>query len=251
MKEKPEGIFLASFFLNHQKMKTEKKELILAIVMLFLAAISPNLFPYAESGAADLSSLALKYLIPSAVLIFIIISIACLMKYKNLTRQLVNGMVAGLVATIALEIIREIGYQVLGWMPGDLPKLMGVLLLNRFADGPDVWSNIAGWAYHFWNGACFGIIFTLLFGSPKIVWGVVYGVILGIGFMVSPVTRSLGIGAFGFQFNDGYQFLTTVTVAHIAYGTLLGFLIHKMNKGLPNFIKRIKEAFGKTRISYA
>lgn len=232
-------------------MKTEKKKLILAIVMLFLAAISPNLFPYAESGAADLSSLALKYLIPSAVLIFIIIGISSLMKYKNLTRQIANGMVAGLVATITLEVIREIGYQALGWMPGDLPKLMGVLLLNRFADGPDVWSNIAGWAYHFWNGACFGIIFTLLLGSPKILWGAVYGVILGIGFMVSPVTRSLGIGAFGFQFNDGYQFLITVTVAHVAYGALLGFLIHKMNRGLPNFIKRIKEAFGKTRISYA
>ena len=95
-------------------MKTEKKKLILAIVMLFLAAISPNLFPYAESGAADLSSLGLKYLIPSAVLIFIIIGISSLMKYKNLTRQIANGMVAGLVATITLEVIREIGYQALG-----------------------------------------------------------------------------------------------------------------------------------------
>ena len=222
----------------------------ITIIVLFLAAISPNLFPYAETGAADLSSLALKYLVPSAALIFIIIGITWFLKYNNLKKQIINGIVAGLVATIALEIVREIGFR-LGGMPGDLPKLMGVLILNRFADGPDTWSNIAGWAYHFWNGACFGIIFTLLFGSAKTAWGIVYGLVLGIVFMVSPVTRSLGIGAFGLQFNDGYQFLITVTIAHFAYGALLGFLIHKMNKGLPNFIERIKEAFGKTEISYA
>jgi hypothetical protein len=231
-------------------MKREKTKLIITIIVLFLAAISPNLFPYAETGAADLSSLALKYLIPSAALIFIIIGITWFLKYNNLKKQIVNGIIAGLVATIALEIVREIGYR-LGGMPGDLPKLMGVLLLNRFADGPDTWSNIAGWAYHFWNGACFGIIFTLLFGRLKIAWGIVYGLVLGIVFMVSPVTRSLGIGAFGFQFNDGYQFLITVTLAHIAYGALLGFLIYKMNKGLPNFIKRVREAFGKTETPYA
>jgi hypothetical protein len=39
--------------------------------------------------------------------------------------------------------------------------------------------------------------------------------------------------------------------AHAAYGALLGFLIYKMNKGLPNIIKRVREAFGKAEISYA
>ncbi|MEO8962687.1 MAG: DUF6789 family protein [Ginsengibacter sp.] len=231
-------------------MKPEKTKLIITIVVLFLAAISPNLFPYAQSGRAELSSLALKYLIPSAALIFIIIGIIWFLKYNNLKKQIVNGIVAGLVATIALEIVREIGYR-LGGMPGDLPKLMGVMLLNRFADGPDTCSNIAGWAYHFWNGACFGIIFSLFFGRSNTAWGIVYGVVLGFGFMISPVTRALGIGYFGLQFNDGYQFLITVTLAHAAYGALLGFLIHKMSKGLSNFIKRIKEVFGKAEMSFA
>ena len=230
-------------------MKPEKTKLIITIVVLFLAAISPNLFPYAQTGAADFSSLALKYLIPSAALIFIIIGMTHFLKYKNLKKQIVNGIVAGLVATIALEIVREIGYRN-GGMPGDLPKLMGVMLLNQFADGPDTWSNIAGWAYHFWNGACFGIIFSLLFGRSNTAWGIVYGVVLGIGFMISPVTRALGIGAFGLQFNDGYQFIITVTLAHIAFGALLGLIIHKMNKGLPNLIKRLRELFGRSEISY-
>ncbi|MEO5650444.1 MAG: hypothetical protein ABIR03_11055 [Ginsengibacter sp.] len=231
-------------------MKPEKTKLIITVIVLFLAAISPNLFPYAETGAADFSSLALKYLIPSAALIFIIIGVTWFLKYNILKKQIINGIVAGLVATIALEIVREIGFR-LGGMPGDLPKLMGVLLLDKFAEGPGFWSNIAGWAYHFWNGAVFGIIYSLLLGRGKTWMGIVYGLFLGIGFMISPVTRTLGIGAFGFEFKDGYQFLITVTLAHAAYGALLSFLIYKMNKGLPNFIKRIKEAFGQTEISYA
>lgn len=229
-------------------MNSEKKKLIIVIITLFLAAISPNLFPYAETGSAELSSVAIKYLIPSALLVFVIIGLAYILQYKHLASQIVNGIIVGLVAGIALEIVREIGYR-LGGMPGDLPKLMGVLLLDRFADGPDVWSNIAGWAYHFWNSACFGIIFSLFFGRGKTVWGIVYGVVLGIVFMISPVTRALGIGYFGLQFNDGYQFMITVTLAHIGYGGLLGFLIHKMNKGLPNFVKRVKAAFEKIELS--
>ncbi len=49
-------------------------------------------------------------------------------------------------------------------MPGSLPQLAGVLLLDRFMLGPSLWSDVAGWAYHYWNGVCFGLIFAVLFG---------------------------------------------------------------------------------------
>lgn len=223
-------------------MNRGKKKLTLVIIVLILAGIAPNLFPYAETGNSMLSSLAIKYLIPSAALIFITTGIIFLLKYKDLNKQIYNGIVAGLIATIALEIVREIGFR-LGDMPGDLPKLMGVLLLNKFAEGPGLWSDIAGWSYHFWNGAVFGIIFSLLFGRAKVSTGIIYGIVIGIGFMISPVTRALGIGAFGLQFKDGYQFMITVTLAHIAFGGILGWLIYKMNREQPNIIQRIKSAF--------
>lgn len=222
-------------------MEDQKKKLLLVLIVLFLASVAPNLFPISQTGTESLSSLATDYLIPSAVLIFVITGLNFFLKYKKLNQQIYNGMLAGLVATIGLEIVREIGFR-LGGMPGDLPKLMGVLLLNRFAEGPGFWSNVAGWAYHFWNGACFGIIFSLIFGSPKIWAGIVYGFLIGIGFMVSPVTRTLGIGAFGFHFKDGYQFITTVTLAHIAFGSILGWMIYKMNTGKPNILKRLKNS---------
>ena len=222
-------------------MNQEKKKLALVLFVLILAGIAPVLFPISQTGSEALSSLATKYLIPSAALIFAITALNYFLKYKKLNQQIYSGMLAGLVATIGLEIVREIGFR-LGGMPGDMPKLMGVLLLNRFAEGPGFWSNIAGWAYHFWNGACFGIIFSLFFGRPKIWAGIVYAFFIGIGFMISPVTRTLGIGAFGFQFKDGYQFITTVTLAHIAFGSILGWMIYKMNTGKPNILKRLNNA---------
>ncbi len=149
----------------------------------------------------------------------------------------INGILAGILSTISLEIFREIGFR-LGAMPGDLPRLMGVLMLNQFASGPDIKSDLAGWTYHFWNGAAFGLIFSLLFGQSKLWLGLFYGLLIGVVFMISPVVKSLGIGFFGIGFKSGYQFALTVTIAHAAFGLALSFLLIKWNKGIPNIWKR-------------
>ena len=107
-------------------------------------------------------------------------------------------------------------------MPGSLPEMMGVLLLDRFALGPSTLSKIAGWAYHFRNGAAFGIIFVLLFGTRRVWAAVLYGLAVGVGFMLSPVVRALGIGYFGLQFSPGFP--VVVLTAHAAFGLALGLL---------------------------
>lgn len=221
-------------------MRQEKKKLILIIISLVIAGISPNLFPFAQAGFAKLSILAVQFLIPSFIVILILIMVAHALKYDDVRKQITNGIIAGLAGTIGLEIVREIGFR-MGGMPGDMPKLLGVLLLDRFAHGPNLWSNVAGWAYHFWNGASFGIIFSLIFGRGKTWMGIIYAILIGVGFMVSPATKTLGIGAFGLQFKDGYQFLTTVTLAHIAFGSVLGWIIYKRNDGIPNIFVRLKK----------
>ncbi|MDZ4793289.1 MAG: hypothetical protein SGI83_03340 [Bacteroidota bacterium] len=220
-------------------MNTQIKKIMLILMLLFLTAVSPNLFVMAQKGIAPLSSLATGFLIPSIALILTIIIISRILNYTDIVRLTVNGIIAGLIATIALEIFRESGFR-LGTMPGQLPRLMGVLLLNQFASGPDIGSDLAGWAYHFWNGAAFGIIFSLLLGQSKTWQGVLYGLLIGVGFMTSSVVKSLGIGQFGFEFKNGYEFPGTVTIAHIAYGFTLSFLLIRLNKGIPNIWVRQK-----------
>ncbi len=220
-------------------MKKERKKLFIVVLVLGLAGISPNLFPAAQAGYAGMSFLATHLLIPSVVLIFLLVWLSSYLKYEDVKKQILNGILAGVAGTVALEIVRETGFR-LGGMPGDMPKLLGVLLLNRFAYGPNIWSNLAGWAYHFWNGAAFGIIFSLLFGQGKPWKAILYGIFIGTGFMISPATTSLGIGILGLEFKDGYQFLITVILAHIAFGGVMGWVIYRVNAGLPDVVKRLK-----------
>ena len=218
-------------------MAIQTKKLIITVILLGLAGISPNLFVAAQAGMASFSSLVIEWLLPSAALIFLVIVLTRILRFADITRLALSGIIAGTLATIALEIFREIGFR-LGFMPGDLPRLMGVLMLNQFASGPDIWSDLAGWSYHFWNGAVFGLIFSLIMGQSKLWQGVLYGVLIGVVFMVSPVVKSLGIGLFGTDFDDGYQFALTVTVAHAAYGLGLAYLLGKWNKGIANVCQR-------------
>jgi hypothetical protein len=201
-------------------MNNQTKKLLITFILLVLASISPNLFPAAQAGMASFPSLITKFLFPSAALIFFVIIISNFLKYTDVLHLAINGILAGIIATVALEIFRESGFR-LEMMPGDLPRLMGVLILNQFASGPDIWSDLAGWFYHFWNGAVFGLIFSLLLGQSKIWQGLVYGLLIGTGFMISPVVKSLGIGLFGVDFKDGYQFALTVTISHAAFGLVL------------------------------
>ncbi len=207
-------------------MKNKIKKIVVSILLLLIVGISPNLFVISQAGYANLSYLSVMFLIPSVVLFIIIYILNNFIGLKDLNRQIKNGLIGGLLATIGLEIIRETGFY-LGGMPGDLPKLMGVFLLDRFALGPNILSNIAGWSYHFWNGAAFGIIYSILFGQGKIWLGILYGIFIGLGFMVSPVVIALGVGYFGANFGCGFP--VTVILAHLAFGVLLGWYVFRNN----------------------
>jgi len=107
-------------------------------------------------------------------------------------------------------------------MPGDLPRLMGVLLTDRFMLGPSLGSDLLGYAYHFWNGASFGVIFALLFGRRTILWAAGYGTLIGLGFLASPAVKAMGVGFMAVQMPS---MIVTVVVAHVAYGLVLGALL--------------------------
>jgi hypothetical protein len=62
----------------------------------------------------------------------------------------------------------------------------------------------------------------VLFGTRRRWLGVLYGIAIGIGFMLSPVVTSLGVGRFGLQFS--YGFPVTVLLAHGAFGLALAWL---------------------------
>ncbi len=199
------------------------KRLTAIAFFLALAAVGPNIFPAAQAGYGNLNAFAIRLLLPSVVLFGMGVLVGRRW-FPETSRTVVLAALAGAVATVPLEIVRLTGFH-FDFMPGNLPRLMGVLLLDRFAQGPSIPSDIAGWAYHFWNGASFGVIYALVFGTRRKWVGVVYGMAIGVGFILSPVVTSLGVGFFGLEFS--YGFPVTVVAAHLAFGWALAALARR------------------------
>jgi hypothetical protein len=187
-------------------------------LLIGLAAIAPIAFPAAQAGYSTLHDLAFLAIIPAAILLILAWALLRNSSAAGLAALIRDGAVAGALATVALEAVRYSGFR-MGFMPGNLPELMGVLLFDRFALGPTAASTLGGFAYHFWNGACFGIIFALGRFNLPVWWAVPYGAALGVGFLISPVVQGLGVGIFGVNF--GWHFAATVLTAHLAFGAAM------------------------------
>ena len=200
------------------------EEIILSLFALAAAAVSPNVFPAAQAGLADMPVLARRVLIPSVVLLAAVVFVAVVRRHSRLVRRLTVGAGAGLVATVALELVRMISFH-LGGMPGDMPKLLGVLLTGRFMLGPTLWSNAIGYIYHYWNGISFGIIFAVLLGRRPWPWTVGYSTLIGLGFLAGPDVKAMGVGFMAMQ---RPSMIVTVVIAHIAYGIILGMISNRL-----------------------
>jgi len=203
--------------------KLDWKSLGLLLLIIALASAAPNAFPIAQLGYASLHDLGLYLILPSAVLLFTLGWFGARTGNDRIANAVFQGALAGTIATVALEAVRYPGFR-LGFMPGNLPELMGVLLLDRFAQGPSAASSLAGFGYHFWNGASFGILYAALgLAGRSPLWATAYGVVIGIGFLASPVVQSLGGGFLGRDF--GWPFAATVLTAHAAFGVVLGLVL--------------------------
>jgi len=193
-------------------------------LLIGLAAIAPIAFPAAQAGYSTLHDLASLAIIPAAILLVLAWAFLRNSNAAGLAALIRDGAIAGALATVALEAVRYSGFR-MGFMPGNLPELMGVLLFDRFALGPTAASTLGGFAYHFWNGACFGIIFALGRFNLPVWWAVPYGAALGVGFLISPVVQGLGVGIFGVNF--GWRFAATVLTAHLAFGAAIAVLLRR------------------------
>ena len=192
------------------------------LLLVVAAAAAPTAFPLSQMGIGSLHQLALELMLPAALFLAAAFLFVRISGRHEAACLLVRGGSAGALATLALEAVRYPGFK-LGFMPGNLPQLMGVLLLDRFALGPSTASTLAGFGYHFWNGACFGIIFALLKGRLSNWWAIPYGLAVGLGFLLSPVVQALGVGLLGKDF--GWHFAATVLTAHAAFGVALAGLL--------------------------
>jgi len=104
---------------------------LLRILLLLPASAAPVAFPPSQMGYASLPTLAEVLVLPAAMVLLLFWLGLGPLGADELRTVITRGAVSGAAATLALEAVRYSGLR-LGYMPGNLPELMGVLLLDRF-----------------------------------------------------------------------------------------------------------------------
>lgn len=201
-------------------------EFSLAGALLIAAAAGPNILVVATTpGMPGMDILGKWVLLPSIILVAAGWIAAVRLGMTRLVNRIVVGVWAGWVATGFLDAIRLTGFH-LGFMPGDMPRMFGVMFLDQMALGPSPQSDLLGHLYHFWVGACFGLTYTLLVGRFRWWGGLLWGLLIELGMMVTPpMVVAMDTGYFGSKFGPGL-FVTSL-LAHIALGVMLGLLCER------------------------
>jgi hypothetical protein len=211
---------------------------------LIVAAIGPNILVVATTpGLVEMPFLAKYILLPSIILWIGVTAYAKSKKYDRLYNRLVVGAWTGASAGAFLDIIRLTGFH-LGQMPGNMPRMFGVMILDTMAVGPSPLSDFIGSLYHFWVAACFGLTLTLIGGKLQWWWGLIWGLIIEVGMMTTaPMVVAMDTGYFGSKFGPGL--LITSLLAHIAFGIALGLLAEKYVGHKGNIFQLVQQLFSK------
>ena len=198
----------------------ELRPLSLVLLALLAASVGPNIFPAAEAGYGELNIFAIRLLLPAIAVLVVIVALG--RKWEPaIARSIVWGALAGGSCDDSARSSSYIGLP-FGLHAGEPSSLDGSVAAQSVrARSVDRighrWMGLS-----LWNGASFGVIYVLVFGAARRWAGVLYGIAVGVGFMLSPVVVALGVGYFGLQFSDWFS--VTVLTAHIAFGFSLGLL---------------------------
>ncbi|MDO8641491.1 MAG: hypothetical protein Q7R33_08155 [Nitrosarchaeum sp.] len=233
--------------------KNKRAQVGLTVLVIILSGGSVSYLILGSLSVASYNEFRNFALIPSVIAIFAV-AILSHKKFPHISKRIFVGMASGAVATLALEIIRIPGYIFTKWIPmDDMIMLPGMLLTEKASTimgveeiimGHGMHMNlfvvpidaiVAGALWHFWNGATFGIVYSLLIGKGRWWYGLIWGFIIEIGMMLAPWLIMMK-GPFGIQYMDGYNIFILSLVAHIAFGAVLGILVQKWKKDSTSII---------------
>ncbi|HWX56581.1 MAG TPA: hypothetical protein VN176_18505 [Verrucomicrobiae bacterium] len=157
--------------------------------------------------------------VPSLLVLYGLAAYARKIDAHMLTQALGVGVLAGLAATVVYDGVRFLverghlfGYN--GFVP--------ILMFGNWITGQPVGSTaskIAGWTYHYWNGATFGVIYALAMGRRKWLWGIAYGILMEC--------CMLGLFPMFLRVTNKTDFIAVSMIGHLFYGATLGWLSEK------------------------
>src|SRR4051794_27292706 len=125
----------------------------------------------------------------------------------RLWQAVLIGLSAGLLAAVAYDVFRLPFVFAKEWglvsviPPMQLFKVFprfGAMILGQPIEQThySTTTQLLGWAYHFSNGATFGVMYIAIIGNPTRrhwAWGVVMAVALELGMLLTPYPQVFGI----------------------------------------------------------
>lgn len=225
-------------------------EVVLTGLALIPVAVGPNVLVVALTpGMPGMPVLVRWALIPSIVLLGIVWVVAHARGYDRLTNRIRVGLWVGAAATAALDFFRLQSFM-LGLLPGNLPRMFGVLILDTMATGPTPLSDLVGGLYHYWVSACFGLTYALIMGRTRWWGGLIWALIIEVGMMITPpMVVAMDTGYFGLKLGRGLLngvFIGSL-IPHISYGVALGMVLERYLRHQGAVVRLISQAWNTLR----
>ena len=156
---------------------------------------------------------------PSLILLLLCGVVASRMDERVFLNRLVTGAWGGIAATVAYDLIREIVWRagMLTYYPFRSHPVFGSLITG--APEESAMAVVVGWAYHFWNGFGFGVMYTLIAGPAHWCFALGWALLLEVGWL----TAMPGL----LQFRLSAEFLAVSLSGHAMYGVALGLIAQR------------------------
>jgi len=135
-------------------------------------------------------------------------------------KKLINGAIAGVIATIVLSLMMLIKGKM-----GVMPELDIISMLAGMMGG----ALLLGWVMHFMIGVGYGVVFHLTYDKLPTNSLIIKGVILGVvGWLVMMLMLMPMVGAGLFGMKMGVMAPMMTLVLHAIFGAVLGFVYSKL-----------------------
>lgn len=154
----------------------------------------------------------------------------------RLCREVCIGLIGGLLAAVAYDIFRLPFVFARDWgiasviPPMNLFKVFprfGAMILGQPLEQAhySLGANLLGWAYHFSNGATFGVMYLAMIGDRARrhwTWAIVMAGGLELGMLLTPYPRVFGIPVTA-------RFVAVTMAAHAIFGVGLGLAVKALD----------------------
>ncbi len=203
------------------------------LVVFVLAAMSIWCLLAEMYGLCDMRTFTFFILIPSTLALYGLALFDRFRGDRRMWRAVVIGTLAGLVGAVVYDVFRLPFVFSEAWGLGKIgvPQMplfkvfprFGALILGQPLEQPvySLAAHLIGWAYHFSNGATFGVMFAAMIGEATRhycggwIWAVVMAVGIEFCLLMSPYARFFDIAL-------TMRFVKITLVAHLLFGIGLG-----------------------------